>query len=103
MVGSGQLGVRGARLLGLLGHRLDSSRAIDGLLGAGDVGQPKASRLSVSNAVVRFFGQTLGGADKGEEWRGLYVVDEMVGFLLLLCPVEHLGGNEYQTAIGFGR
>lgn len=41
VVGSGQLGIRRAGLLCLLGDRFDGGRAVDGLLGAGDIGQPR--------------------------------------------------------------
>lgn len=68
MVGSGQLAIRRARLLYLLGDGFDGRRAIDGLLGAGDVGQPKESSFPLA-IVIRFLA-SLGGADKGE-WRGL--------------------------------
>lgn len=68
MVGSGQFGIRRVRLLCLLSNRFDGSRAVDGLLGAGDVGQPKESSFPLA-IVIRFLA-SLGGVDKGE-WRGL--------------------------------
>lgn len=60
VVGPGQLAIRRVGLLCLLGNGLDGRWAIDGLLGAGDVGQPRGQQLSISNR-HSIFGKTLEG------------------------------------------
>lgn len=62
VIGSGQLGIRRAGLFCLLGDRLDGCRAIDGLLGAGDVGQPSSSSLAYDDSISL---ASLGGGDDG--------------------------------------
>lgn len=53
VVGPGQLAIRRVGLLCLLGNGLDGRWAIDGLLGAGDVGQPDESSFPLA-IVIRF-------------------------------------------------
>lgn len=51
MVGSGQLGIRRVGLLDLLRDRFDGGRAVDGLLGAGDIGQPGGGSLAPEDSI----------------------------------------------------
>lgn len=76
------LQLRVGRLLGFLGHRLDGRRAIDGLLGAGDVRQP-VNRQSICDDIFKG-GRGLLRSQWGPKGRGLFP-------LLLLGPVEHVG------------
>lgn len=62
MVGSGQFGIRRAGLLCLLGDRFDGGRAVDGLLGAGDVGQPGRFSLAYDDLISR--AKHFGGGDE---------------------------------------
>lgn len=91
MVGSGQFGIRRVRLLCLLSNRFDGSRAVDGLLGAGDVGQPGSVGLAYDDSISR------AKPWRGDEARngGACIFRSPEGFfLLLLCPVEHVGGRD---------
>jgi hypothetical protein len=62
VVGSGQFGIRRAGLFCLLGDRLNGGRAVDGLLGAGDVGQPGSFSLANDDLISR--ARHLGGGTK---------------------------------------